>query len=476
MVEHESKRDSGRNREDTEGGGVLSLRRPVILSGLLGALAAVALVGFISLGESFARPGDDNGESGGKKAKNVILLIGDGMDEQQITAARNYELGADGRFALDTLRYTGDKTTYSITPAGEPDYTPESASTATAWSTGSKTVDGRISTDRNDKDLHPTILELAKSKGLKTGNVSTAELTDATPAAQMAHVANRSCQGPQNMGACPQDRKSAGGPGSIAEQSIDNRVDVLLGGGAARYDQPITEGPDAGQTVSQDAAEDGYQVVRNEGELAAVRPGQRVLGLFNAGNQTQEWTGQPASNPPSGPQVCNEANRDQKATPEPSLSQQTQKAIDLLGAKKSSKKGFFLQVEGASIDKRAHASDPCGQIGELVAFDKAVKVALDYARKNKDTQVMVTGDHSHTPQIIEDDSNPPGFASRLTTKEGQVETISYGTGRTPSSQEHTGAQIRIAAEGPGAVNVLGLIDDTDQYGIMAGALGLNRGR
>lgn len=456
------------------------MRGPVVLSALLGALAAVVLVGFVSLGESFARPGDDDDDDrsgGGRKAKNVILLIGDGMDEQQITAARNYELGADGRFALDTLRYTGDKTTYSVTAAGEPDYTPESASTATAWSTGSKTVDGRISTDRNDRDLHPTILELAKSRGLKTGNVSTAELTDATPAAQMAHVASRSCQGPQNMQACPQDRKSVGGPGSIAEQSIDNRVDVLLGGGAARYDQPITEGPDAGQTVSQDAAEDGYRVVRNEGELAAVRPGQRVLGLFNAGNQTQEWTGQLASNPPSGPQVCNEANRDQKATPEPSLAQQTEKAIDLLGSKnRGSNKGFFLQVEGASIDKRAHASDPCGQIGELVAFDKAVKVALDYARERGDTQVMVTGDHSHTPQIIEDDSNPPGFASRLTTKEGQVETISYGTGRTPSSQEHTGAEIRIAAEGPGAVNVLGLIDDTDQYDIMAGALGANRGR
>lgn len=449
----------------------------MVASGLLGALAVVVLVAFVSLGESFARPGDDDGGSGGKKAKNVILLIGDGMDEQQITAARNYELGADGRFALDTLRYTGDKTTYSVTAAGEPDYTPESASTATAFSTGSKTVDGRISTDRNDRDLHPTILELAKSRGLKTGNVATSELTDATPAAQMAHVASRSCQGPQNMQSCPQDRKANGGPGSIAEQSIDNRVDVLLGGGAARYDQPITEGPDAGQTVAQDAAEDGYRVVRNEGELAAVRPGQRVLGLFNAGNQTQEWTGQLASNPPSGPQVCNEANRDQKATPEPSLSQMTEKAIELLGSKNRGKgKGFFLQVEGASIDKRAHASDPCGQIGELVAFDKAVKVALDYARQRGDTQVMVTGDHSHTPQIIEAGSNPPGFASRLTTKEGQVETISYGTGRTPSSQQHTGAQIRIAAEGPGAVNVLGLIDDTDQYDIMAGALGLNRGR
>lgn len=458
------------------GNGLSGVRWAMVFSGVLGAALAVALIGLVGLGQGLAQSrDDDDDDGGGRKAKNVILLIGDGMDEQQITAARNYELGADGRFALDTLRYTGDKTTYSVTESGEPDYTPESASTATAFSTGQKTVDGRISTDRNDRDIHPTILELAKSRGLKTGNVSTAELTDATPAAQMAHVAARSCQGPRDMAACPQDRKSVGGPGSIAEQSIDNRVDVLLGGGAQRYDQPITEGPDAGQTVAQDAAEDGYRVVRTEQELASVRPGQRVLGLFNAGNQAQEWTGQLASNPPSGPQVCNEANRDQRATSEPSLAQQTEKAIELLGARnRGQSKGFFLQVEGASIDKRAHASDPCGQIGELVAFDKAVELALDYARQRGDTQVMVTGDHAHTPQILEDDSNPPGFASRLTTKEGQVETISYGTGRTPSSQEHTGAQIRIAAEGPNAEEVTGLIDDTDQFGIMAGAIGSRR--
>lgn len=79
------------------------------------------------------------------KAKNVILLIGDGMGDSEITLARNYTVGAAGRLALDELPLTGQMTTYSVLPDGKPDYTPESASTSTAWSTGTKTVDGRIS-------------------------------------------------------------------------------------------------------------------------------------------------------------------------------------------------------------------------------------------------------------------------------------------------------------------------------------------
>ena len=97
------------------------------------------------------------------RAKNVILLIGDGMGDSEITIARNYTVGAGGRLALDTLPLTGAMTTYSVleTDPEKPDYTPESASTATAWSTGSKTADGRISTTAGtDQDLR-TILELA---------------------------------------------------------------------------------------------------------------------------------------------------------------------------------------------------------------------------------------------------------------------------------------------------------------------------
>src|SRR5215475_11981212 len=80
-----------------------------------------------------------------------------------------------------------------------------------------------------------TILELAQKKGFKTGNVTTAELTDATPAVLDSHISLRGCQGPADMATCPNETKQAGGLGSIAEQSVDHNVDVLMGGGRNRF-------------------------------------------------------------------------------------------------------------------------------------------------------------------------------------------------------------------------------------------------
>ena len=445
-------------------------RRQRLLAGTLAVLALAALTG-----AAVANDGDRTSslkreiESG--RAKNVILLIGDGMGDSEITLARNYTVGAAGRLALDELPLTGQMTTYSVREdaATKPDYTPESASTATAWSTGSKTSDGRISTSPGtDQDLK-TILELAQERGLMTGNVATSEITDATPAAPMSHVRLRGCQGPQNMATCPQDKKSAGGPGSIAEQSVDKGLDVILGGGKARYDQLIDGGPDAGKTVIQSAIGQGYQVVTDRAQLLAAPGGKKLLGLFNAGNMSVEWTGLPAAKPASGPQRCLENRRPAN---EPSLDEMTAKAIELLSsARKGRSKGFFLQVESASIDKRDHVSQPCEQIGETVNFDRAVRVALDFAAKNKDTLVIVTGDHSHTSQIVEPDATVAGFGSLLTTDEGELIQVSYGTGTLPTSQEHTGSQIRVAAQGPQAANVVGLIDQTDLFRIMSRAIG-----
>src|SRR5262245_57598158 len=198
-------------------------------------------------------------------ARNVILFIGDGMGESEITAARNYTVGPVGWLAMHTLAFTGAYPPYSIQEDHPdlPDFVPDSAATGTAWATGHKTSNGRISTSaRDDRDL-PTILELAQQRGLRTGDVTTAELTDATPAVLAAHVGSRSCHGPLDMDACPQDRRSAGGPGSIAEQLIEHRVDVLLGGGRARFDQPTTDGA----TVRERAKAAGYQVVSTRFEL-----------------------------------------------------------------------------------------------------------------------------------------------------------------------------------------------------------------
>jgi alkaline phosphatase len=173
----------------------------------------------------------------GGPARNIILFIGDGMGDSEITAARNYAVGAAGRLAMDSLPLTGEYTTYAVQELDPslPDYVTDSAASGTGWATGTKPSNGRISTTaRSDRDLK-TILEIAQELGMRTGDVTTAELTDATPAVLAAHVANRSCQGPNDMSACPQDKKSAGGPGSIAEQMIAHGVDVLMGGGAARF-------------------------------------------------------------------------------------------------------------------------------------------------------------------------------------------------------------------------------------------------
>lgn len=436
-------------------------------------VVAVSATGVASgSGNGGDRSSDVQQSINGGKARNVILLIGDGMGDSEITIARNYAYGAAGRMALDKLPLTGAMTTYSLQADGRtPDYTPESASTATAWSTGTKTVDGRISTDPRDRDL-TTVLDQAERAGMRTGVVTTSELTDATPAGPMSHVASRSCQGPADMASCPQDAKPAG-PGSIAEQSVDHDVDVLFGGGRQRYEQTVTGGKHTGRTVVEQARKEGYRYVSDVPQLKALRPGQPVLGLFAAGNLATRWDGPTAADPPTPAQRCNERNP--AASAEPSLDTMTSKAIDLLSSRQQGRngsKGFFLQVESASIDKQDHASEPCEQIGETVNFDMAVKVALDYAARDKNTLVIVTGDHAHTSQIVEVGSQPAGFSSVLITRENAEMQVSYGTGSTATSQGHTGSQIRVAAQGPQAANVVGVIDQTEIATIMRRALGV----
>ena len=224
------------------------------------------------------------------------------------------------------------------------------------------------------------MLEIAQRRGMKVGDVSTADVTDATPAVLAAHISARHCQGPANMAACPTETKAAGGLGSIAEQEVDHRVDVLLGGGLGRFTQEITGGPDAGKTVVESAEDKGYGVVTDAAGLDAVHNGHRpVLGLFTPSHMSLEWSG-PAASPRQGQRTgrLHETNRPAN---EPSLAAMTEKAISLLDHR--NRRGFFLQVEGASIDKQDHATNACGQLGETVAFDEAVGVALDYQRTTR---------------------------------------------------------------------------------------------
>jgi alkaline phosphatase len=410
----------------------------------------------------------------GGKAKNVILLIGDGMGDSEITSARNYQFGADGRFpGIDALPLTGQYTTFSLDQAtGRPDYVTDSAASGSGWATGTKTYNGAISVDVKGKK-QVTLLELAKQRGLKTGNITTSEIQDATPAVEASHVTARSCYGPvATTKTCPTNALENGGDGSITEQILKTKADVTMGGGETTFAEKATAGKYKDLTLAQQAQARGFQVVRTAAQMSAVAKADQkkpVLGLFAPGNLPVQWTG-PAATPTGAEQeaVRCRPNPDLPAT-QPQLAAMTAKSISLL---KNNDKGFFLQVEGASIDKRDHAADACGQIGETVSFDAAVKVALAFAKADGNTSVFVTADHGHTSQIVETGSNTPGLTVTLETADKAPMTLSYGTAAAGESQEHTGTQVRIAGYGPQAANIVGLTDQTDLHFTIARALGL----
>ncbi|CAI1216366.1 alkaline phosphatase [Serratia quinivorans] len=409
-----------------------------------------------------------------KTVKNVILLIGDGMGDSEITSARNYAEGAGGYFkGIDALPLTGQYTHYSLDKkTHKPDYVTDSAASATAWSTGVKTYNGALGVDVNGKD-QPTLLEIAKAAGKATGNVSTAELQDATPAAQISHVTSRKCYGPEETSEkCATNALENGGRGSISEQLLKARADVTLGGGAKSFNQLAKSGEWQGKSLKEQAAALGYQWVENLDALNAVSVANQqkpLLGLFAAGNMPVRWQGPKATYHGNiGQPAVTCENNPARTADIPTLAAMTEKAIDLL---KTNQNGFFLQIEGASIDKQDHAANPCGQFGETVDLDEAVQKALAFARADGNTLVIVTADHAHSSQIIAAGAKAPGLTQTLTTKDGAPMTISYGNSEE-DSQGHTGTQLRVAAYGPHAANVVGLTDQTDLFYTMRDAMAI----
>ena len=260
-------------------------------------------------------------------------------------------------------------------------------------------------------------MEIARDKGKATGNVSTAEITDATPAGPSSHISQRGCHGPADTRTtCPSEAKTAATPGlgSIAEQQVDEDFDVYLGGGRARYQQTLTA---AGPTTVVDYAQsNGYTVVNDKAGMDAITSlagGAKLLGLFHPSNMTTEFAAAAGDDAPGSGSATTRCTENNRPANEPSLSAMTKKAIQLLD---DDDDGFVLQVEGASIDKRDHAADVCGQIGELLEFDNAIGEALDFQADNPDTLIIVTADHAHTSQIINSGQVPATGASYATVQ------------------------------------------------------------
>lgn len=514
------------------------------LTGAIAALASVATLGALAApalaadttyspnGKPVAELAKHGGAQriatiGNKNAKNVILFLGDGMGDSEITVARDYLKGANGHFdgldavgqpsALDDVQAgTGQYTTFSVGNGSKDSavgkdgdgklvanpnpgkLTPvtDSSASGSAWATGTKTYNNAVDVDiYGNPQLN--LFELAKAAGKATGNVTTAEIQDATPAVLESHSSERACYGPQGKtdgtsnNASKQclinQLKENGGIGSISEQLLDTRADVTIGGGSKYFRQTVQGGEYKGKTVWEQAKEMGFQAVENDPaamNALQYKDGQPVLALMSDGNMPTKFNPSKATakDPAkdANPTVCT-PNADWLGNQGSSLKDMTKKALDLLNDNPNGQKnGFFLQVEGASIDKQDHAGNACGQIGETDDFDQAIA----YAMQNVDltnTLVIVTADHAHTSQIL---NAQPAYAlsTVLKTADGNNMVVSYGTAQEDSrdtdggynggDMEHTGTQLRIAASGPGAQRVIGLTDQTDNFYTIAGALGL----
>ncbi len=429
-------------------------------------------------------------------AGSVILIIGDGMDDHQITIARNYLVGSRGKLLIDRLplRSTAQVLTIDNDNPDKAIYVADSANSATSMATGIVTSIGRIGTSAgDDKDL-VNIVELAHRQGLKTGIVSTASITDATPASFYAHISTRDCENPDMMVGtdpyfdmvidCSPDLKSNGGLGSISEQLIDSGVHVALGGGMKHF-TPLAEGSD--QTVLELAKESGYQLVSNATELDGSGAG-KLLGLFSPSTMPVMWRGQDdrAAEKPD-PSFLNRIHSmlgsvtypepmDCESNPEyidiPSISLMTQTALDRLT--EEDERNFFLMVESASIDKQSHQRKACGSIGELKQLDESLAVAIKFAESHPDTLILVTADHGQAAQLVPERTlysgipvpvYTPGHVARINTSEGVIMAVNYATNDFVS-EEHTGVNIPLLSNDVGQGSVPAMVTQPEIFDII----------
>ncbi|HAU4908220.1 TPA: sulfatase-like hydrolase/transferase [Aeromonas hydrophila] len=432
-------------------------------------------------------------------AKNVILFIGDGMGPTVLTATRLYKVGEEGNLEIMKLARSARIKTFSNDAQ-----TTDSAPSMAAYTTGvkmnneviamssdtkavapGKDVNGNKGinncTSDNGKPV-PTILELAKAAGKSVGAVTTTELTHATPAATYSHICHRDAAYAIAEQAVP------GGAGF--NTALGDGVDVLMGGGANHwtpYNSTSNKGGRAdGRDLTAELTAQGYRYVTTKEELSGVNSG-KVLGLFSAKSHLDYELDRVAKG---------------AASTQPSLSEMTAKAIDLLS---QNSQGYFLMVEGGRIDHALHGTNAKRSLTDAVALDEAVKTALGKVDL-KDTLIVVTADHDHTMTIngysakgnkvldlvkngdgsTQNDvdgkpfttlvfGNGPNRADvRPTLTSDQVMADDYlqETGVKLGSETHGGGDVMLFADGAGSSRFKGTLDNTKVFGKLKEALGL----
>ncbi|MDK2810801.1 MAG: alkaline phosphatase [Petroclostridium sp.] len=290
--------------------------------------------------------------------KNVIILIPDGMSIAGTTLARWYKGGQP--LALDEMA-CGLVRTYWANGA-----ITDSAPGGTALAVGYKTDNKYVGVLPKSEGARPvaTILEAAKLSGRATGLVATSEFMHATPADFSAHYPSRS-----NYDA-------------LSEQQVYNGIDVVLGAGSKYIEAANRKDKEDLVQVIKDL---GYHYVTTP-EAMKASTANKLWGMFSPTSLAYDFDRDPSK--------------------EPSLAEMTEKAIEVLSKNPN---GFFLMVEGSKVDWAAHANDPVGVVSDVLAFDAAVKVALDFAKSNKNTVVISVTDHGNGGISIGDAGTTKGY-------------------------------------------------------------------
>ncbi len=382
------------------------------------------------------------------RARKVIFIQGDGMGVAHRELLRLALKGQNGDLVMNKMQVTGLVHTDSADTAQA---VTDSAAAATAYATGVRSYNGAIGVDVNGKPV-TNLLERARAAGKSTGLVTTAQVTDASPGAFSAHVANRSDQS------------------EIARQIIEqSRVDVVLGGGedwwypagnpGAWPDNPPTDPTEQSKGTKGNLVDRAkqlkYQYVTNAAELGKVNKG-KVLGLF-ANEEMFEYH--------------NEGEGD-LYDPSVRLPVMATKAIDLLSRDRD---GFFLFIAEEGIDEMAHHSNAKLMIKAGAELDRTVKIALDFAARTPGTLVLVVGDHETGGLAIENvdpnDENGSGEQSEDTVAiaHSNLKMVADWT-----TNGHTGAATPVTASGPGAQRLAGFIKNTQVHDAVLKAMGFRR--
>jgi alkaline phosphatase len=351
---------------------------------------------------------------GERQAKNVIFFLGDGMGAAAITAARVLSKGiTEGKYhgllEIDQMEFRG-----TVCTSGVDALAPDSAHTMAAYMTGHKSSVNAMgvyegnSPDPNDHPRVETMAEVLKrARGMTIGVVTTAEIQDATPAAVWAHTRHR--------------REYI----EIMDQALEpeQTPDVLLGGGLASLLPQSEEGSrrEDDRDLVKEFADLGFSYVQTREQLESVMAGdvpERLLGLFHTGNLN----------------VYLDREHDKQADvlgewdDQPNLMEMTAAALKIL---EGNENGFFLMVEGASIDKMEHPMAGPRVVYDTSEFDQPIGGAKQWAEGRDDTLIVVTADHNHSMSIV-------GTHDRRGSEEGRAANGVYGGATYPTYVDSDG--------------------------------------